>query len=207
MNGTRRITGWILVGATILGLGLSGLAQVDSDCWCAQYVDLREDVPTRNSSVFLRIAASAALTGLSFWGVDYLNPPNAQYYKISALVSGVSSTASALADLALPTVRSIGRDEDAIAKSTLSEGLCADTLMGYASRVRAHRYLSGAINLGSGAAQILLLSPIGQYATGDVWDYLFLVTGAIDIIGGLFDIIFSTSFERDVRDARRACGY
>ena len=205
MKRMRSAAVWVVMAGIVLGLGLSTVAQVDSDCWCAQYVDLREDVPVRGSSVFLRIAASAALTGLTYWGVDYFAVPNAQYYKISALVSGISSTADALADLALPTRRTVERDEDDIAASVLSESLCQDTLNGYASRVRTHRYLSGVVNLGSGAAQILLLSPIGQYATGDVWDYVFLVTGGIDIIGGVISILFPTSFERDARDARRTC--
>ena len=87
----------------------------------------------------------------------------------------------------------------------LSESLCQDTLAGYAERVRTHRYLSGVVNLGSGAAQILLLSPYGQYATGEVWDYLFLVTGGIDIVGGLINLLFSTPFERNFRDAKQAC--
>lgn len=205
MKRLQRFAVLVLVVGTILGLGLSVMAQVDSDCWCAQYVDLREDVPVRGSSVFLRVAASAALAGLTYWGVDYFAVPNAQYYKVSALVSGISSTADALADLALPSKSSIDRDEDDIAASVLSESLCQDTLNGYASQVRTHRYLSGVVNLGSGAAQILLLSPIGQYATGEVWDYLFYVTGGIDIIGGVINLLFSTPFERDVRDARQAC--
>ena len=205
MKAMRNVAVWVLVGGVVLGLGLSTVAQVDSDCWCAQYVDLREDVPVRGSSVFLRIAASAALTGLTYWGVDYFAVPNAQSYKVGALVSGISSTADALADLAMPTRRSIERDEDEIAASVLSESLCRDTLNGYASQVRTHRYLSGVVNLGSGAAQILLLSPIGQYATGDVWDYLFYVTGGIDIIGGMINLLFATPFERAAREARQTC--
>lgn len=205
MKAMRSVAVWVLVAGVLFGLGLSTVAQVDSDCWCAQYVDLREDVPVRGSSVFLRIAASAALTGLTYWGVDYFAVPNAQSYKVGALVSGISSTADALADLALPTRRSIERDEDDIAASILSESLCQDTLTGYASQVRTHRFLTGVVNLGSGAAQILLLSPIGQYATGDVWDYLFYVTGGIDIVGGMINLLFATPFEREVREARQTC--
>lgn len=205
MKSLQRFAAVVVVVGTILGLGLSGMAQLDSDCWCAQYVDFRDDVPTRDSTVFLRLAASLALAGLTYWGVDYYAVPNAQSYKVSALVSGISSTADAVADLALPTRRSVERNEDDIAASVLSESLCKDTLTGYASQARTHRYLSGIVNLGSGAAQILLLSPIGQYATGDMWDYLFYITGGIDIVGGVINLLFSTPFERDVRDARLAC--
>ena len=110
MNGSRKLTIVGVLVVSLLGWSISGAAQVDSDCWCAQYVGLREDTPTRGSDVLLRIAASAALTGATYWGVDYFGVPNADYYKISALVSGISSTADALADLALPTRRSIERD-------------------------------------------------------------------------------------------------
>jgi len=207
MRGDRH-TGWAAKLLVLLAvLSLSGAtALADSDCWCAQFVGLQDDVPVRGTSVFLRIVASAALTGGTFWAVDALGLPNAQWYKISALVSGTSNIASALADLTLPTRASIDRDEQEIARSTLSETLCADTLTGYASDVRTHRYLSGAIGIGSGIAQLALLSPTGRYATGSVLDYVFLITGGIDILGGLIDVLFSTRFERDVRDAREACG-
>jgi len=197
----------VVVGMAILGLGLTSLGQDDSDCWCAQYVGLRDDVPTRGSFVLLRIAASAALTGLTYWGVDYFGIPNAQAYKASALLSGASSTALALADLALPTQRSIERDGDRIAESTLSEDLCAKTLTSYYTGSQAHRYLSGTINIASGIAQVLLFSPNGTYATGQFWDYLFYVTGGLDIIGGLINFFFPPSFERDFREALEICGF
>ena len=87
----------------------------------------------------------------------------------------------------------------------LSEDLCADTLRGYAGRTSMHRLVNSTIDVVSGLAQVFLLSPYGTYATGEVLDYVYLVTGAIDIIGGAIKVLFSTSFERDVRDARRAC--
>jgi len=186
---------------------LSGATLADSDCWCAQFVDLRDEIPTRGSSVFLSIAASAALTGAALWGINTYNPPNAQGYRMGALLIGGSNIASALTNLLLPTERSIERSEDRIAESVLSEDLCADTLRGYSSRVGMHRFVSGGIDVASGLGQILLLSPYGTYARGDLYDYVFLVTGGIDIVGGLIDILFSTRFERDVREARRTCGW
>ena len=186
---------------------LSGAALADSDCWCAQFVDLREEIPTRGSSVFLSIAASTALTGAALWGINAYNPPNAQGYRMGALLIGGSNIASALSNLLLPTERSIERAEDRIAESVLDEDLCADTLRGYSSRVGIQRFVSGGIDVVSGLGQILLLSPYGTYATGDFYDYVFLVTGGIDIVGGLIGILFSTRFERDVREARRTCGW
>jgi len=195
----------ILVALVVVGISLPVLA--DSDCWCAQYVDLREDIPTRSGSFLLRVVANVALIGLTYWGVDYAGLPNADWYKVGALVTGGANIASAMTDLMRPTERTIARDEDRIAESVLSEDLCKDTLTGYASRVRTHRFLKGAIDVGSGVAQIALLSPYGTYATGDFLDYVYLVTGGIDIIGGTIKALFSTSFERDVRDARRTCGH
>jgi len=154
----------------------------------------------------LRLASSIGLTAAMIWGANSLGLPNAAWLRTSSLVLGVSNAASALADLALPTQRSIEADAQRLADSTLSESLCADTLDGYAMRIRVHRYVSGLVNIGSGVAQIALLSPNGTYATGDVYDYVFLVTGAIDIASGLIDVLFSTRFERGVRDARLACG-
>lgn len=206
MNGLRshRFVRVLVVAVVVLGLSWTVLA--DSDCWCAQFVGLREDVPTRSGSVLLRTAANLALIGFTYYGVDYVGLPNGDWYKMGALVTGTSNIGSALTNLLLPTERAIERDEDDIAASVLSEELCADTLKGYASRVTMHRLVNGAIDVVSGLAQIFLLSPYGTYATGDVLDYVYLVTGAIDIIGGAVKALFSTSFERDVRDARRACG-
>jgi hypothetical protein len=194
----------LLSSLVVLAAGIS--AQIDEDCWCARFVDLKSDVPTRGSSVFLRLASSAALTGAMIWGANTLALPNAQWLTTTAMVLGGSNAASALADLAIPTRRSIEADEDRIAASTLSESLCADTLAGYAARTRIHRYVSGAVEIASGLAQLLLLGPSGTYATGDIYDYVFLVTGAFDIVGGLIDILFSTGFERGYRDARDLCG-
>jgi len=207
MRATRRV-GWIgeiLVAIALLSLSAAAVG-ADPDCWCAQFVDLEDEAPTRDASVFFRIAASAALTGVTLWGVDALGLPNAQWYKISALVMGASNTASALADLALPTARSIEADAERIAESILSEELCADTLAEYAQATRMHRYVSGIADLGSGMAQILLLSPYGRYASGGIYDYVFLVTGGIDIAGGLIRLVFPTRFERSYVEAREACG-
>lgn len=189
----------------LLVAGISGAAFADSDCWCAQFVDLRGDVPTRGSSTFLSVAASVALIGFTYWGVDAAGLPNATWYKTGALVTGGSSIASALSNLLLPTKRSIERDEDDIADSVLSEDLCADTLSGYAGRTATHRIVNSAIDIGSGLAQVFLLSPYGTYATGEFLDYVYLVTGAIDLIGGVIKALFSKPFERDVRDARQEC--
>ena len=187
-------------------LGISWTVLADSDCWCAQFVGLREDVPTRSGSFLLKTAANVALIGLTYYSVDYVGLPNGDWYKMGALVMGVSNIGSALTNLLLPTKRAIERDEDEIAASILSEDLCADTLRGYAGRTSTHRLIGSAIDMTSGLAQVLLLSPYGTYATGTVYDYVYLVTGAIDIIWGAIKLLFSTSFERDVRDARRACG-
>ena len=195
------------VVAVVLILSLASVALADSDCWCAQFVDLREDVPTQGSSIFLSIAASVALTGAGLWAINWVSPPNAQWYRTGALLWGGSNIASALSNLLLPTRRSIERDADRIANSVLSEDLCAETLTEYSGRVGLHRYVSSGINVVSGAAQILLLSPIGTYATGDFYDYVFLVTGGLELVGGLISILFSTTFERDVREARETCGW
>ncbi len=207
MIGVRCVGACRGVVVAIVAVCLSaGVAWADSDCWCAQFVDLEDEIPTRNTSVFLRIAASAALTGLTWWGVDAIGLPNAQWYKISGLVVGISNAASALADLALPTDRAIARDAERIARSTLSEDLCADTLAGYAETTRTHRYITGLVDVGSGMTQILLLSPYGRYASGEIYDYVFLVTGGIDIVAGLIDLLFPTRFERAYREARETCG-
>jgi len=169
-------------------------------------VDLQEEVPTRGSSVFLSIAASVALTGAGLWAINWVKPPNAQWYRTAALLWGGSNIASALSNLMLPTRRSIERDADRIADSELSEGLCADTLTGYSGQVSMHRFVSNGISVTSGIAQILLLSPIGTYATGDFYDYVFLVTGGLELVGGVIGLLFSTRFERDVREARLDCG-
>ena len=191
----------------LLLVGISGvLVLADSDCWCAQFVDLREDIPTRRGSVLLSTVASAALIGVTFYATDYLGLPNADWVKMGALVTGVGNISSSLSNLLLPTERAVERAEDRIADSVLDEELCADTLTGYAGRVSLHRYLNSAIDIVSGLAQVLLLSPTGTYATGELWDYVYLVAGGIDLIGGVIKALFSTPFERDVRDARRACG-
>ena len=195
----------IAVAVVVLGVSAGALAN-DSDCWCAQFVDLQDEVPTRGSSVLLRLAASAGLTGVTFWAADALGLPNAQWVKVGALVSGVSSSASALADLLLPTQRGIDRAEQDVAESVLSEDLCQETLAGFARSVRSHRFISGAIDIGSGLAQLALLSPYGTYATGDIYDYVYLVTGGIDLVGGALSILFQTPFERGFRDARELCG-
>jgi hypothetical protein len=207
MNGLRnsRLVRVLVVALVVLGLSWTVLA--DSDCWCAQFVDLREDVPTRSGSVFLGIAANVALIGLTYYVVDYVSPLNGDWYKMGALVTGASNIGSSLTNLLLPTKRAIERDEDEIAASVLSEDLCAATLKGYASRVTMHRLLNSGIDMASGLAQIFLLSPYGTYATGEILDYVYLVTGAIDIIGGAINVLFSKAFERDVRDAQEACGY
>lgn len=202
---SRRTAKGIVAGIIVIALSAAILAK--SDCWCAQFVDLQDEVSTRNASVFFRIAASVGLTGAAYWAADALGLPNPQWYKVGALVSGIANTASALADLMLPTQRAIERDAERIAESTLSEELCADTLSAYAGSVRAHRFVEGLVRMGSGAAQLLLLSPYGTYATGDIYDYVFLVTGGIDIVAGLINVIFPTRFERDYDDAVGACGH
>jgi len=197
---------WRAAIAFVLILAMPGAVLAESDCWCARYVDLRDEVPTRNVSVLLRIAASVGLTGATFWAVDALGLPNASWYKVGALVSGLSNTASALADLMLPTSRALERDAERIAESTLSEDLCAETLAEYAASVRTRRYVRGSIGLASGVAQFLLLSPYGTYATGDIYDYIYLVTGGLELGGGLISILFPTGFERGFEDAVEACG-
>ena len=206
MNGLRSSTfGRILVVALVV-LGISWTVLADSNCWCAQFVDLREDVPTRSGSALLRIAGNVALIGLTYYGVDYVGLSNGDWYKMGALVTGVSNIGLALNNLLLPTERAIERDEDEIAASMLSEDLCADTLRGYAGRVTTHRLVKSAIDMASGLAKVFLLSPYGTYATGEIFDYVYLVTGAIDLIGGTIKVLFRTSFERGMRDARKACG-
>lgn len=207
MNGLRSQKFVRVAVVALVVFAVSWTVLADSDCWCAQFVDLREDVPTRSGSVFLRIAANAALIGLTYYVVDYVGPPNGDWYKMGALVTGGSNIGSSLASLMLPTKRAIERDEDDIAASVLSEDLCADTLRGYASRTTTHRVVKSAIDVASGLAQVFLLSPYGTYATGEILDYVYLVTGAIDIIGGAIKVLFPTSFERDVRDARKACAH
>ena len=189
----------------ILSLAASIPVLADSDCWCAQYVDLQHEVPTRNSIVILRIAASLGLTAGTFWAVDALGLPNPQWYKVGALVSGLSNTASALVDLMIPTERELERDAERIADSTLSEDLCEETIADYKSRVSTHRYIKGGIGLASGASQLLLLGPGGVYSTGDIYDYVYLITGGIDIVGGAIGVLFPTRFEMDYRDAVDAC--
>ena len=206
MNGLRSSTFVRVLVVALVVLGISWTVLADSDCWCAQFVDLREDVPTRSGSTFLRIAANVALIGFTYYGVDYVGLPNGDWYKMGALVTGVSNIGSSLTNLLLPTKRAIEEDEDEIAASVLSEDLCADTLRGYAGRTSMHRLVNSAIDVVSGLAQVFLLSPYGTYATGEILDYVYLVTGAIDIIGGAIKVLFATPFERDVRDARRACG-
>jgi len=206
MNGVQRIfvVRVLVVGLLLLGFSCTVLA--DSDCWCAQFVGLREDVPTRSGSVLLRIAANVALIGLTSYSVDYVGLPNGDWYKMASLVTGISGISSALSDLLLPTKRAIERDEDEIAASVLSEDLCADTLNGYARRTTTHRLINSAIDVTSGLAQVYLLSPYGPYGQGEILEYVYLVTGAIDLIAGTIKVLFRTSFERDVRDARTACG-
>lgn len=206
MNGLRSSTFVRVLVMALVVLGISWTVLADSDCWCAQFVDLREDVPTRSGSTLLRIAANVVLIGFTYYGVDYVGLPNGDWYKMGALVTGVSNIGSSLTNLLLPTKRAIERDEDDIAASVLSEDLCADTLKGYAGRTSMHRLVNSAIDVTSGLAQVFLLSPYGTYATGMLLDYVYLVTGAIDIIGGAIKVLFPTSFERDVRDARKACG-
>ena len=205
MNGLRSSGLVRVLAVALVVLSISWTVLADSDCWCAQYVGLREDVPTRSGSVLLKTAANLALIGFTYYGVDYVGLPNGDWYKMGALVTGVSNIGSALTNLLLPTKRAIERGEDDIAASVLSEELCADTLRGYAGRVTMHRLVNSAIDVVSGLAQVFLLSPYGTYATGDVLDYVYLVTGAIDVIGGAIKVLFSKPFERDVWDARRAC--
>jgi len=200
---SRKLQPTILIAILLLAASLPVVA--DSDCWCAQFVDLQHEVPTRNSSVILRIAASVGLTAGTFWAVDALGLPNPQWYKVGALVTGLSNTASALADLLLPTERGLERDADRIAASTLSEALCEETIAEYDSRVSTRRYLKGGVNLASGAAQLLLLGPGGVYATGDIYDYIYLITGGIDVVAGAIGVLFPTRFESEYRDAVDAC--
>lgn len=202
-NGTRDRVGIAAIVVLLVSLSLSSLA--DSDCWCAQYVDLEADVPTRTTNVFLRLGASVLLTGATLWGVDAVGLPHADWYKVGAIVAGASNVAHALNDLLLPTERSVEKDADRIAESTLSEDLCRGTLEDYLQAVRAHRLINGGINLASGAAQLLLLSPYGRYATGEIYDYVYLVTGGIDTLGGLFNVLFPTRFERLFGEAAAAC--
>jgi len=203
-----RVTRFAVVVTLLLSMAtlIGGAAFADSDCWCAQYVDLQDEVPTRSGSVFLRIAASVGLTALTYWGVDWVGLPNAQWYKVGALVTGLGNTADALADLMLPSERSLVRDAERIAESVLVEDLCEQTIDRYYANVRTHRYVSSAIHIASGAAQLLLLGPTGAYRTGDFYDYVYLVTGGLEIAGGAIGVLFSTPFERAYQDAVDACG-
>ena len=203
---SRRIHCTLSAAVVVLALlVLSATVLADSDCWCAQYVDLQDEVPTRSGSVFLRIAASVGLTSLSYWAVDWFGLPNAQWYKVGALVSGLSNTATAVASLMLPSERSLERDAEDIAASVLLEGQCERTIARYYASTRAHRYVKNAIHVLSGTAQILLLGPSGAYSTGDFYDYVYLITGGLDLIGGTIGLIFSSPFERAYGEAVAAC--
>ena len=191
----------------VLILSLASMALADSNCWCSQFVDLRDDIPTRGSSPFLSIAASVALTGAGLYVVDLFNPPNATWYRTGALIWGASNIASALTTLLLPTPRSVERAADGIVDSSLSGSLCAATLTDFAGRVSLQRFVSGGIDVASGLGQIFLLSPIGAFATGGFYDWVFLLTGGLDFVGGLLRVLFPTGFERDVRAARLDCGW
>ena len=202
---TRTRRGLVSAFAVLALLFSSMAVLADSDCWCAQYVDLQDEVPTSSGSTVLRIAASVGLTALTYWAVDWVGLPNAQWYKVGALVSGVANTASALADLMLPSERSLERDAERISESVLAEDLCEETINGYFVSTRTHRYVTGAIHVTSGIAQLLLLGPAGVYATGDFYDYVYLVTGGIDLVAGTIGLIFPTPFEPAYRDAVAAC--
>ena len=119
----------------------------------------------------------------------------------------MSSAISTLASLTLPSRRDIETDGSLLSDSNPdAERLCTEALAGYADATRKHRYVSGLVDVGTGIAQILLLSPHGKYARGDVWDYVFLASGIVKLLFGLVDFALPTPFERDYDDAVLRCG-
>jgi len=197
----------IAIGALLLALCSSSAGLADTGCWCARFEELADGIPTRSPSLLLGLGVTAATSALSIWSVDLLGLSHPEWFKAGAVVSGVSSAASSLVGLVLPSRRDIKRDVDFAAGIGLNADLvCAEALAGHADAVRTHRYLSGLIDLGTGVTHILLLSPYGTYARGDVWDYLYLASGIVKMLFGLADLALPTSFERDYADAVLQCG-
>jgi hypothetical protein len=150
---------------------------------------------------------AAATSGLSIWSVDLLDLSHPEWFRTSAVLAGVSSAASTLGGLTLPSRRDIEAVKGPLSDSGLhGEQSCEKALARYADAARTHRYISGLIDLGTGAAHLLVLSPYGKHARGDVWDYLSLASGIVKILFGLADFALPTPFERDYGDALLRCG-